>query len=684
MSGPGTSPLSASASGLSEEGENWFWQFIRTKSDGERGAAAASINAMMAGGTFFAGLFAAIVASFILVSITSLSPSDNANTELLLAQIIHILDPNVTLAVPIEPFTISGRDKAVNVLWIVSLIMSLAAALLATLIQVWISGTTRVDGVYDNGPAEQFGYRQLNNMVAIDRYGLDQLVNLVVGLIHGSLTMYLVGLAIFISAFDRTVSFVVIASAATTTAIYAGISIIQYFDRDCPYYTPLTFILRPILHVLVAVVAVIVLAFIFSFLLLKKWIVEMNIELQDLNFRSILYQLVRHASHTQHTLRYYIPAYLRGASDQELERIIDRNFNPPVAHAQLSGDQVRWALELAWRDVLETPIALWYMSRCLLDLSRPGVAEIFVGLRSNRAAMMDLAPVLTRIDSVPSAVGAIRLLHALFIADASVEPHSRPEGYDDSRWELADAIMSALPAAIQRVEAQNNAALQAGDPTLHMALASLRWALIRVWGDIEGNPDPGEPGYLARSRLQLLFKLLHGSSEGLRLCSMSVDDDSGDLTSLFESTPDPRLNLATRNVLTLLRGLQRCKWRGNWLQPDSSFLPASAPSIWEWRQLPFAHLPLPRSSASNCFRELLIQEKVAISHNPIHTVSNLSQLHPKILNALDDLSYVVDLHAAPEPVISVYEEGGETAVKPCHPGIPLITLPNPSVALDET
>ncbi|KAI9447584.1 hypothetical protein H4582DRAFT_1867328, partial [Lactarius indigo] len=92
----------------------------------------------------FTGLFSATVASFIIESYHNLSPDPGDTTNTLLTQISGQLF-NISNGIPLtivvaqssQPFKPTASAVRVNVLWFLSLILSLSCALSATLMQQW-------------------------------------------------------------------------------------------------------------------------------------------------------------------------------------------------------------------------------------------------------------------------------------------------------------------------------------------------------------------------------------------------------------------------------------------------------------------------------------------------------------------------------------------------------------------
>src|SRR6266853_1805667 len=86
-------------------------------------------------------LFSATVAGFLIESYKKLSPDTGDQTVLLLGQISQQLagftnntNPNPPAN---QPFSPSASSICVNVMWLLSLVLSISSALFATLLQQW-------------------------------------------------------------------------------------------------------------------------------------------------------------------------------------------------------------------------------------------------------------------------------------------------------------------------------------------------------------------------------------------------------------------------------------------------------------------------------------------------------------------------------------------------------------------
>ncbi|VDB86825.1 unnamed protein product [Peniophora sp. CBMAI 1063] len=194
----------------------------------------------------FSGLFAATVAAFVIESYHSLSPDSGDQTVLLLAHLLNATTNSTSDAVvnvvSAEPFQLSASAVLVNILWFCSLLIVLACALLATLVQQWSRDYTRDikrRDVLDESLVSR-AYNHVYIRMGVDRYGMDEVVNLLVSLVHLSVILFAIGLMLFLFPINSAVAWCSLFVLAVFGIAYCSASLLSIFDTSCPYRTPLT------------------------------------------------------------------------------------------------------------------------------------------------------------------------------------------------------------------------------------------------------------------------------------------------------------------------------------------------------------------------------------------------------------------------------------------------------------
>ncbi|KAJ3936415.1 MAG: hypothetical protein NXY57DRAFT_226616 [Lentinula lateritia] len=194
----------------------------------------------------FAGLFSASVTAFIIESYKDLVPDNSDATVILLAQIYRELTndttltmiPSVSKALDANSFVPSTSSLACNILWFLSLSLSLTAALSATLVQQWsrnyLQATVGRDIPYQRARISTYLYEGLI------KFHMKSIVTAIPMLLHASLLLFFAGLVLFLQPVNRGIGYLIFGLLSVTAILYVLISILPTFYFDCPYGSPLT------------------------------------------------------------------------------------------------------------------------------------------------------------------------------------------------------------------------------------------------------------------------------------------------------------------------------------------------------------------------------------------------------------------------------------------------------------
>ncbi|KAI9445860.1 hypothetical protein BJY52DRAFT_1156818, partial [Lactarius psammicola] len=193
----------------------------------------------------FTGLFSATVAAFIIESYQKLSPNSGDTTNALLAQISQQLvnisngTPLTSVTVQIsQPFKPTASAVRVNVLWFLSLVLSLTCALSATLMQQW---TRRYqEFAQRHGAPHRRGRMRAYIFDGISRFRMTRAVATMPTLLHISVFLFFTGLVDFLFPIDTTVSYFTLGWVVAFALVYAMLTVLPNLSLDCPYRTPLS------------------------------------------------------------------------------------------------------------------------------------------------------------------------------------------------------------------------------------------------------------------------------------------------------------------------------------------------------------------------------------------------------------------------------------------------------------
>ncbi|KAF7979152.1 hypothetical protein HWV62_43401 [Athelia sp. TMB] len=224
--------------------EDGMWSLYLAEADKVDGARMENWKSDMDAILIFSGLFSAVIAAFIIESYQNLQQDPADVTILLLAQISMQLAANASASVPaLSPAAIPFRPnksmQAINTFWFLSLSLSLTCALLATLVQQWARQYLQVVRTL-KGKKDRAALRAYVAQ-GHERYHARQLVKAMPALLHASLFLFLVGLAVFLYTINMIVASVAVLPTVLLLAIYIYITYLSTRDLDCPYQTPLSF-----------------------------------------------------------------------------------------------------------------------------------------------------------------------------------------------------------------------------------------------------------------------------------------------------------------------------------------------------------------------------------------------------------------------------------------------------------
>ncbi|QRV94443.1 transmembrane protein [Ceratobasidium sp. AG-Ba] len=206
-----------------------------------------------------AALFSAISTAFIIESLGDLKPDTAESSARSLLAISQNLDAIVTGQQPtslpaqtasFDDFSPSRSAVVVNILWLLSLSLSVAVSLIAMLAKEWYYKfmTGRSGPVYNQARKRQQKWN------GIERWKMQELVNMLPGLMHAALLLFAVGLCIYLWDIHTGVAVVVTVVTTLAGCIYTLTTVLPLFDGFCPYSTPVTLLLnllRRVLHIMV-------------------------------------------------------------------------------------------------------------------------------------------------------------------------------------------------------------------------------------------------------------------------------------------------------------------------------------------------------------------------------------------------------------------------------------------------
>ena len=188
------------------------------------------------------------MAAFLIESYKQLQPSSSDTVILLLSQIsqqLAALSSGSSISIPSglpgQDFQPSTSAVRVNILWFISLVLSLTCALLATLMQQWVrrylQTSQRWYAPYKRARIRAFFAE------GIERFSLPAAVEALPALLHISVFLFFAGLVDFLININHTVAFSLLSAVVVGTAAYFLFTVLPLIYPNSPYQTPLTSLL---------------------------------------------------------------------------------------------------------------------------------------------------------------------------------------------------------------------------------------------------------------------------------------------------------------------------------------------------------------------------------------------------------------------------------------------------------
>ncbi|KAK0448784.1 hypothetical protein EV421DRAFT_1999922 [Armillaria borealis] len=196
----------------------------------------------------FAGLFSAVVTTFVAQTSQSLQVDYGEVTTSLLIELISVqrfaANGSLVNDVPRSDLTFrpTTSDSWVNGLWFTSLSLSLATALFAVLTKQWIH---QYMSVPSGTPQDRCRVRQFRYM-GLQQWRVAFIIGLLPVLMSVSLAVFLVGLILFIIPLRASIAGVVGAITFISFSAYIVTNFLPILYPSCPYKTPLSQYIFPL------------------------------------------------------------------------------------------------------------------------------------------------------------------------------------------------------------------------------------------------------------------------------------------------------------------------------------------------------------------------------------------------------------------------------------------------------
>ncbi|KAL1754588.1 hypothetical protein FB107DRAFT_291510 [Schizophyllum commune] len=191
----------------------------------------------------FAGLFSAVVTTFVAQSSQALSPDYAQITAFLMYELVQMQraatsgpPPDVPMSsLSFESGTTQTTDLWVNGLWLTSLTFALLTALVSVLAKQWIQHYSSLSGGSPRNRAHLRQYR----FEGFERWKVRAIIGFLPVLLTVALLLFFAGLIVYVAPTDSTISLVIIGFSAGILLAYSITTALPVFVTHCAYKTPL-------------------------------------------------------------------------------------------------------------------------------------------------------------------------------------------------------------------------------------------------------------------------------------------------------------------------------------------------------------------------------------------------------------------------------------------------------------
>ncbi|KAI0312020.1 hypothetical protein OF83DRAFT_1148130 [Amylostereum chailletii] len=196
----------------------------------------------------FTGLFSAMVSGFFIDSWRSLKPDPETRMIHLLTNISAILTANasdnhsIIISSHPEHFTVSPRDLKANLFFMYSLFFSVTCALAATLLQRWVRMFEQ-DVTELPVPGSALGRRRALAFLGTQRFIMTAVAENMPLFLHISVFLFFIGFIEYLREIDELLADSMFGLVMYMSIAYAILTVCPLIWRDCPYQTPLSFVI---------------------------------------------------------------------------------------------------------------------------------------------------------------------------------------------------------------------------------------------------------------------------------------------------------------------------------------------------------------------------------------------------------------------------------------------------------
>ncbi|KAL1713865.1 hypothetical protein EV715DRAFT_210766, partial [Schizophyllum commune] len=195
-----------------------------------------------------AGLFSAVVTTFVAQSSQALNPDYAQITASLVYELVLLqraINSGSSGEVPPSPLSLDSRthqtsDVWINALWLISLMFSLLTALVSVLAKQWIQASrAHFDSLVPGSPRDRAFVRQYR-FLGFERWRVPAIIGSLPVLLTIALFFFFAGLSVYTAPMATALYGVVISLSGISVVAYAASVTLSIIYPQCAYWTPVS------------------------------------------------------------------------------------------------------------------------------------------------------------------------------------------------------------------------------------------------------------------------------------------------------------------------------------------------------------------------------------------------------------------------------------------------------------
>ncbi|KAH9831850.1 uncharacterized protein C8Q71DRAFT_287493 [Rhodofomes roseus] len=186
----------------------------------------------------FAGLFSAILTAFVVQYYPTLQTNTNTQPQIVVITASHQTNVTSTYSTPDSDTAPDAFTVAINALWFLALVFSIASASLAISVKQWLAHYVPSDS--DIGDTRLRLHIWHLRSRGLARWHVPEIVGILPLLLQIAATFFLTGVVLFLWKLNKAIAYLIIIPVSILLLFTAGSTLVPLVELDCPYKSPVS------------------------------------------------------------------------------------------------------------------------------------------------------------------------------------------------------------------------------------------------------------------------------------------------------------------------------------------------------------------------------------------------------------------------------------------------------------